>query len=74
MRHLVACAFLVAACSESAIPGGGMPDLVAAPSHCGVVHGRKRVDLNFYPPSGNVMAGLWTGDGANLMRNALLYQ
>ncbi len=39
----------------------------------GVVKGRNRVDLNMYPPSATVYAGAWTGDGANLMRNALLF-
>ena len=40
----------------------------------GVVKGRNRVDLNFYPPSGDVRNDFWVGDGANIMRNALLYR
>jgi hypothetical protein len=35
----------------------------------GVVKGRKRVDLNFLPPS-----NYWTGNGLRILRNALFYQ
>lgn len=34
----------------------------------GMVNGRGRVDVNFFPSP-----GVWTGDGAALLRNALLY-
>ena len=40
----------------------------------GMVQGRKRVDLNFFPPSSTQGMQFWTGDGANLLRNALLYK
>ena len=40
----------------------------------GVVNGRKRVDLNFFPPSNDVVVTSWVGDGAILMKNALLYR
>ena len=42
----------------------------------GVVAGRARADLNFYPPSEDASpgSGFWVGDGALLMRNALLFQ
>ncbi|MEX2217279.1 MAG: hypothetical protein WD749_00840 [Phycisphaerales bacterium] len=33
----------------------------------------RRVDLGLYPPSADTSAGFWTGDGARLMANALLY-
>jgi hypothetical protein len=48
---------------------GGNPLVVR-----GVVQGRNRVDLNFYPPSNAVTSSFWSGDGAQLMRNALLFQ
>jgi hypothetical protein len=40
----------------------------------GVVHGRNRADLNFYPPSIDARSDFWSGDGLALMRNALLYK
>jgi hypothetical protein len=40
----------------------------------GVVQGRNRVDLNFYPPSIDIRSDFWSGDGLAIMRNALLYQ
>jgi hypothetical protein len=41
----------------------------------GVVKGRNRVDLNFYPPSDAAApgTGFWTGNGAEIIRNALLF-
>ena len=38
-----------------------------------VVQGRNRCDLNMYPASAGAMVGLWTGDGATLIANCLLY-
>ena len=49
--------------------GNGRPLVVR-----GSVNGRNRVDLNFYPPSLDARDDCWTGDGAELMRNALLFQ
>jgi stigma-specific protein Stig1 len=40
----------------------------------GVIKGRNRVDINMYPPSSASRADFWTGDGAQIMRNALVYQ
>jgi hypothetical protein len=48
--------------------GRGLSLIVA-----GVIQGRNRVDLNMYPPSAAVQQGGWVGNGAALMRNALLY-
>lgn len=39
----------------------------------GVKNGRPYASLNMYPPSATVRSDFWVGDGANLMRNALLY-
>jgi hypothetical protein len=39
----------------------------------GVVNGRNRVDVNFYPPATQNMVPHWTGDGAAILRNALLF-
>ncbi len=39
----------------------------------GDIKGRHRVDLNFFPVSSHVFPGGWTGDGINLIRNALLF-
>jgi hypothetical protein len=39
----------------------------------GVKAGRQLVALNMWPPSQSVAPNLWYGDGALLMRNALLY-
>jgi hypothetical protein len=50
--------------------GNGSPLIVR-----GVVKGRKRADVNFMPfPNGNVQGQTWTGDGIELLRNALLYR
>ena len=35
--------------------------------------GRPLVAVNMFPPSSNAEGGFWAGDGAVLMRNALLY-
>jgi hypothetical protein len=49
--------------------GSGAPLIVRG------VHGdRARVDLNLYPPSGDVRADFWRGSGAELLRNALTFQ
>lgn len=40
----------------------------------GVIKERNRVDLNFYPVSSDAMPISWKGDGAMLLRNALLFQ
>ena len=48
---------------------GGKPLVVR-----GVVKGRNRADLNFYPPSSASRTDFWTGDGTTLMKNALLYR
>jgi hypothetical protein len=39
----------------------------------GMVQGRNRVDLNLFPVSDNAAFGSWIGDGAEIMRNALLF-
>lgn len=39
----------------------------------GRVHGRNRVDLNLFPVSNAIDARFWSGDGAVMMRNALVY-
>ncbi|MEO7328454.1 MAG: hypothetical protein ABI193_07750 [Minicystis sp.] len=49
--------------------GAGLP-LIAR----GVVKGRKRVDLNLFPPSNDLGMDFWIGDGANILKNALLYK
>ena len=41
---------------------------------CGVVKGRNRVDVNLYAPSSDAIFYSWKGDGAIILRNALLYQ
>jgi hypothetical protein len=38
-----------------------------------VLMGRNRCDLDFYPPSSTVRGDFWSGDGATLMKNCLLY-
>jgi hypothetical protein len=48
----------------------GGPPLVVR----GVIAGRNRVDLNFFPPSSDAYEYGWTGNGAELMRNALQFQ
>jgi hypothetical protein len=40
----------------------------------GVVKGRNRADLNLFPLSNMLNPGYWAGDGATLMKNALLYR
>jgi hypothetical protein len=47
----------------------GLPLIVA-----GTIHGRNRVDINMFPPSADAQSNSWTGNGAEIMRNALLYQ
>jgi hypothetical protein len=49
--------------------GSGRPLIVR-----GTVKNRRRVDLNFWPVSNDGFMGAWTGDGAAILRNALLYQ
>jgi hypothetical protein len=49
--------------------GGGQEPLVLR----GMRGDRTLVELNFSPPSSNVESHWWTGDGAQLMRNALKY-
>jgi hypothetical protein len=49
--------------------GAGIP-LIAR----GLVQGRKRVDLNFFPPSAEMGMVFWTGDGAAILKDALLYK
>ncbi len=48
--------------------GSGAPLIVR-----GLKDGRPLVELNMYPPSGAVFSSLWVGDGATIMKNALLY-
>jgi hypothetical protein len=48
--------------------GSGAPLIVR-----GLHGGRARVDLNLYPPSGDVRRDLWRGSGAELLRNALSF-
>lgn len=41
----------------------------------GMVKGRPRVDLNFYlAPKNGLNNTTWTGDGANILRNALVFR
>jgi hypothetical protein len=49
--------------------GGGKEPLVVR----GARGNRTLVELNFYPPSSKALPGLWVGDGAALLRNALKY-
>jgi hypothetical protein len=49
--------------------GNGTPLIVR-----GLVNGKKRVDLNVFPPSVEQGQILWTGDGTAILRNALLYK
>ena len=39
----------------------------------GVVQGRNRVDLNLFPVSNDAVISLWVGDGAEILKNALLF-
>lgn len=48
--------------------GDGKPLIVR-----GVKNGRPYAALNFYPPSSGARADFWAGDGATIMKNALLY-
>jgi hypothetical protein len=49
--------------------GSGKPLIIR-----GVKNGKNRAELNFYPPSITVRNDFWSGDGAKIMRNALLYR
>ena len=49
--------------------GSGKPLIVR-----GVKNGVNHVELNFYPPSSTVRSDFWVGDGATIMKNALLYR
>ncbi len=49
--------------------GDGVPLVVR-----GEKNGKKRAELNFYPPSSDARNDFWQGDGVALMINALLYQ
>jgi hypothetical protein len=40
----------------------------------GVKNSRARVDLNMFPPSNAAVSGYWIGDGATIMKNALLFR
>ncbi len=40
----------------------------------GVINGRPRADVNMFPPSSSYSSSYWTGHGAELLRNALLYK
>ena len=40
----------------------------------GVKNGVNHVELNFYPPSSTARSDFWSGDGATIMKNALLYR
>jgi hypothetical protein len=39
----------------------------------GTVLGRNRVDVNFYPPQVQAGMAVWAGDGAAILRNAVLF-
>ncbi len=39
----------------------------------GTVNGKNRVDLNLFPPSDDAASGLWIGDGAKILKNALFF-
>jgi hypothetical protein len=49
--------------------GDGAPLIVR-----GVKNNKNRAELNFYPPSVTVRNDFWSGDGATIMKNALLYR
>lgn len=49
--------------------GSGIPLIVR-----GERDGRARAELNFFPPSSQVSSDFWVGSGAEIMRNALLFQ
>lgn len=40
----------------------------------GLKNGRVRVDVNMFPPSNAAVSGYWIGDGATILKNALLYR
>ena len=40
----------------------------------GARNGRAFAALNMYPPSADVRSDLWIGSGAEILRNALLFQ
>ena len=48
--------------------GNGVPLIVR-----GTIQGRNRVDLNLFPISGNVIPQYWSGNGGEIMKNALLF-
>ncbi|MSP60581.1 MAG: hypothetical protein EXR72_09625 [Myxococcales bacterium] len=52
---------------------GGRPLAVTGTVTDSTVKQRNRADLNFFPPSNAAVSGSWIGDGALLLRNALLY-
>ena len=64
-------------CFGSPVNGGttvaswssGLPLIVR-----GTINGRNRVDLNMFPPSSNADSVLWSGDGAAILANALLFE
>ena len=49
--------------------------LIAARDNAGVAGNKKRVDVNFWPPSSTSRNDLWsdTTDGAKILANSLLY-
>jgi hypothetical protein len=49
--------------------GSGAPLIVR-----GVHAERARVDLNLFPPSGDVRSDFWRGSGAEILRNALVFE
>jgi hypothetical protein len=49
--------------------GSGTPLIVS-----GVKNSAKRAELNMYPPSSTARSDFWSGDGATIMKNALLYR
>ncbi len=49
--------------------GSGAPLIVR-----GVKNGRNRAEINLYPPSSTVRNDFWAGDGAIIMKNALIYR
>jgi hypothetical protein len=49
--------------------GDGAPLIIR-----GVKNGKNRAELNFYPPSSTSRNDFWNGDGATIMKNALLYR
>ena len=39
----------------------------------GATNGQKHAEINFYPPSSTIRSDFWAGDGATILKNALLY-